>query len=54
MRNRDRPNTTESLDPCDRFIIEEGDAIPKQISSGKLEEQRALANREIRFSTDAE
>src|SRR5205085_2730008 len=54
MRNRDRPDPADGLNPSDRCIIEESDTIPEQISSRKLEEQRALANREIRFSIDAE
>ena len=54
MRNCDRPDTATRLGFCDRLIIEESDAVPKQVPSGKLKEERALANREIRFSTDAE
>ena len=53
MRNRDRPDTAEGRNSRDRFIIEKRNAIPEKISSGQLKEQRALANRELRFGADA-
>jgi len=54
MRDRDCPDTAERLDFCDRLMVEESNAIPKQVPSGQLKEERALANREFRLSTDSE
>lgn len=38
----------------DRFVVEQRNAIPEQISVGRLEQKRALANGKFRFRADTE
>jgi hypothetical protein len=54
MRDRDRPNTSARPDFRDRVVLEQRNAIPQQISCGRLHQQSALSNGEFRFRSDAE
>ena len=52
MRNGDGPNPTETMDPIDCLIVEQGHAIPQEISAGRLDEQGTLSDGKGRFSPD--
>src|SRR5439155_24619962 len=49
MRNRNPAEAAARLHLGNRFIVQQRDAIPRQISYGRLQEQSALAYREFRF-----
>src|SRR5437588_11128895 len=53
MRDRDRPNASARPDFCDCVVLERWNAIPQQISCGRLHQQSALTNCEFRFRSDA-
>src|SRR6478735_12055394 len=53
MRNRDGANAAASIYLGDCLVVQQRDAIPEQISSGRLEKQSPLADRKFRFSADA-
>ena len=52
MRNRDRADTAARVHLGNRVVVEESDAIPEQISSGRLQKQSTLAYRKFRFGAD--
>ena len=52
MRDCDGADPAACVDLGGRVVVEEGDAIPEQVSSGRLREQSALADREFRFCAD--
>ena len=54
MRNGDGADAAARAYFGDGFIVQQGDAIPEQISAPRLQEQRALADGKFRFGTDAE
>jgi hypothetical protein len=54
MRNSDGADTAARTGGRDCFFVEKRDAIPEQISTRGLQEQRALADSKLRFSADAE
>ena len=54
MGDRDATYAAPIVDFRSGFIVEESNAIPKQISSGRLLKQSALANRKFRFRSDAQ
>ena len=54
MRNRDGADAAACVYLGDCFVVQQRDAIPEQISSGRLQKQSALAYRKFRFSADAE
>src|ERR1043166_8409315 len=52
MRNRDGADTAACVYLGDCFVLQQRDAIPEQISSGRLEKQSPLAYCKFRFSAD--
>jgi hypothetical protein len=52
MRNRNRPDAAARVHLGNGVVVEESDAIPEQISSGRLQEQSTLAYRKFRFGAD--
>jgi hypothetical protein len=54
MRDCNRTDAAARVDFGSGLVVEEGDAIPEQISSWRLQEQSALANRKFRFCADPE
>jgi hypothetical protein len=52
MRNRDRADTAARVHLGNGVVVEESDAIPEQISSGRLQKQSTLAYRKFRFGAD--
>src|SRR4029453_7540146 len=54
MRNRDGADAAAYVYLGDRFVIQQRDAIPEQISSGRLQKQSPLAYRKFRFGADPE
>jgi len=53
VRDGDGGDTAESADGADGFFIEETDAIPEDVAVRRLDEERALADGELRLSADA-
>ncbi len=54
MRNRDGADAAACVYLGDCFVVQQRDAIPEQISSGRLEKQSPLAYRKFRFGADAQ
>jgi hypothetical protein len=54
MRNRDGADAAACVYLGDCLVVQQRDAIPEQISSGRLEKQSALAYRKFLFSADAQ
>src|SRR5213595_22421 len=54
MRNRDGADAAACVYLGDCFVVQQRDAIPEQISSGRLQKQSALADRKFRFGADAQ
>src|SRR6478672_6052687 len=54
MRNRDGADAAACVYLSDRFVVQQRDAVPEQISSGRLQKQSALAYGKFRFGTDAQ
>jgi len=54
MRNRDCADAAACVYLGDCFVVQQRDAIPEQISFGRLQKQSALANRKFRFNADSE
>src|SRR5881396_178859 len=52
MRNRDGADAAACVYLGDCFVVQQRDAIPEQISPGRLQKQSALAYRKFRFSAD--
>src|SRR4030095_10137463 len=52
MRNRDGADAAACVYLGDCFVVQQRDAIPEQISSGRLQKQSALAYGKFRFSAD--
>src|SRR5205085_12429354 len=52
MRDRDRGNPAACLDRSDRLVVDQGDAVPEEVPGGRLDEERALADRERRVGPD--
>ena len=52
MRNGNGADTAARVDFGNGLFVEESDAIPEQISSGRLQKQRTLAYRKFRFGAD--
>ena len=54
VRNGDGVDAAEAFDQRDGRGIERGDAIPQDIAGIGAQQQRALADGEMRLRTDAE
>src|SRR6266480_1877193 len=54
MRNRDGADPAACVYLGDCFVVQQRDAIPEQISSGRLQKQSALRYRKFRFRADAD
>ena len=54
MRYRDGADAAAYVYLGDCFVVQQRDAIPEQISSGRLQKQSALAYRKFRFCADAQ
>src|SRR6476659_9434290 len=54
MRNRDGADAAACVYLGDCFVVQHRDAVPEQISSGRLEKQSPLAYCKFRFRADAE
>ena len=52
MRNGNGADAAARVHIGNGVVVEEGDAIPEQISSGRLQEQSTLAYRKFRFAAD--
>ena len=52
MRNGNGADAAARVHFGNGVIVEESDAIPQQIPSGRLQEQSALAYRKFRFAAD--
>src|SRR6266496_2691095 len=52
MRNCDRADTAARVHLGNGVVVEESDAIPEQIASGRLQKQSTLAYRKFRFGAD--
>ncbi|MFN2627632.1 MAG: hypothetical protein ABR569_03220 [Gaiellaceae bacterium] len=53
MRDRDRVEAAPALDLGRRFIVEQRDALPEEVGLAVRDEQRSLADRELRLRADA-
>jgi len=51
--DRDRGDPAELLDTAADLVVEERDAVPEDVSARRLDEERALADREVRSRADA-
>ena len=54
VRDGDSAETAARFDFGNALVVEESNAIPEQISSGRLEQQSALADCKFRFGADAQ
>src|SRR6476619_6139291 len=54
MRNRDGADAAACVYLSDCFVVQQRDAVPEQISSGRLQKQSALAYGKFRFGTHAQ
>jgi len=54
MRNRHGTDAAACVYLGDCLVVQQRDAIPEQISSGRLQKQSALAYRKFRFGADSE
>jgi hypothetical protein len=54
MRNCDTADAATRFDFRTRFLVEVSNAIPQQISSGRLQKQSPLAYGKFWFSADSE
>src|SRR6266403_4200711 len=54
MRNRDGADAAACVYLGDCFVVRQRDAVPEQISSGRLEKQSPLAYGKFRFGADSE
>jgi hypothetical protein len=54
MRNRDGADAAACVYLGDCLVIQQRDAIPEQISSGRSQKQSALTDRKFRFGADSE
>jgi hypothetical protein len=54
MRNRDGADAAACVYFGDCFVVQQRNAIPEQISPGRLEKQSALADCKFRFCADSE
>ena len=54
MRNGNGADATARVHLGNGVVVEESDAIPEQISSGRLQKQSTLAYRKFRFGADPE
>ena len=54
MRNGNDADTAARVHFGNSFVVQQRDAIPKQISSGRLQEQSTLAYRKLRLGADPE
>jgi hypothetical protein len=52
VRDRDRGDAAELLDPRAELVVEERDAVPEDVSTGRLDEERALADGEARLAAE--
>jgi hypothetical protein len=50
VRDRDRGNSAQSLDPIDGFGIDETNAIPQNVAKAMLNQKSTLSDRELGFS----
>src|SRR4030095_4373353 len=53
MRNRDGADASADVYLGDCLVVQQRDAVPEQISSGRLQKQSALTDCKFRFSADA-
>ena len=53
MRDRDRRNAAQRLNPRDGIAVHEAHAVPQNIPGAILNQESALANGELRFRPDA-
>ena len=54
MRNRDRADAAACVHLDDRLVVQQRNAVPEQISSGRLQKQSPLAYRKFRFGADSQ
>ena len=54
VRDRDRGDPAELLDPRAELVVEERDAVPEDVAAPRRDEERALADREARLAADPE
>src|SRR4030095_14759579 len=54
MRNRDGADAAACAYLGECFVVQQRDAIPEQISSGRLQKQSALTYRKFRFGADSQ
>jgi hypothetical protein len=52
VRDRDRRQPSGGLDVRADLVVEERDAVPQDVPTGRADEQRALADREARLAAD--
>jgi hypothetical protein len=52
VRDRDRRESAEPLDTRAELVVEERDAVPEDVSAGRLDEESALADREARLAAE--
>ena len=48
-----RGNTTQSLNPGDRIVIDEADAVPQNIAGAMLDQESTLADGELGFGANS-
>src|SRR6266571_7582733 len=54
MRDRNGANAAARIHLGDGLVVQQRDTVPEQISSGRLQQQSALADRKFRFCADPE
>jgi hypothetical protein len=54
MGDRDRLEAAEPLDRLDRRLVQQRDAVPQQATAAEGDDQRALADRELRCGSDSD